>query len=183
MMRASPAVAIVPSAQRQGTGVLEIVSLRDQLEEAAMTQWGNQSWAAVPLRLVVGVILVVAGYIKLTGMDNTVNYFTNQGFPVPFLTAWFIALLEFFGGLALMAGFLVRPLGILYTVQFIIAALWVKFPNQGYTNTRIDLMIIAAAAALYFIGAGPLSIDAVRLKKARPSTVASGVPLEMGRPA
>jgi putative oxidoreductase len=135
--------------------------------EAAMTQLEKSNWAAIPLRVAVGVILVVAGYIKLTGMDNTVTYFTNQGFPVPVITAWFIALLEFFGGLALIAGFQVRYLGILYTIQFIVAALWVKFPNQGYTNTRIDLMIIAAAAALYFIGAGPLSIDAVRLEKAR----------------
>jgi putative oxidoreductase len=116
---------------------------------------------------VVGVILVVAGYIKLTGMDNTVNYFTNQGFPVPVVTAWFVALLEFLGGLALMAGFLVRHLAILYTIQFIVAALWVKFPNQGYTNTRIDLMLIAASAALYFIGAGPWSVDSARLEKAR----------------
>ena len=127
-----------------------------------MTQWGNPSWAAVPLRLVVGMILVVAGYIKLTGMDNTVNYFTNQGFPVPFVTAWFVALLEFFGGLSLIAGLFVRYLGILFTIQFIVAAFVVKMPNQGYTNARIDLMLIAASAALYFLGAGPLSVDAAR---------------------
>ena len=131
-----------------------------------MTSWGNPSWAAIPLRLVVGVILVVAGYIKLTGMDNTVNYFTNQGFPVPVVTAWFVALLEFFGGLSLIAGFLVRYLGILFTIQFIVAALWVKLPN-GYTNARIDLLMIAAAAALYFIGAGPLSADSARGEKMR----------------
>jgi putative oxidoreductase len=100
-------------------------------------------------------------------MENTVNYFTNQGFPVPVITAWFVALLEFFGGLALIAGFLVRHLAVLYTIQFIVAALWVKFPNQGYTNTRIDLLIIAASLALYFIGAGPWSIDSARPKLAR----------------
>ena len=133
-----------------------------------MTRWGNPSWAAVPLRLAMGVILVVAGYIKLTGMGNTITYFTNQGFPLPVVTAWFIALLEFLGGLALIAGFQVRNLGALFTIQFIVAALWVKFPNTWYTNSRIDMMLIAAGAALYFIGAGPLSIDAARPGTAPP---------------
>ncbi len=129
-----------------------------------MTKLGEPNWAAVPLRLVAGIVLVVAGYIKLTGMAGVIAYFGNNGFPVPVVTAWFIALLEFFGGLALLAGFQVRFLGAIYVIQFIVAALWVKFPGQGYTGTRIDLLMIASAAALFFLGAGPWSLDA-RLQK------------------
>ena len=125
-----------------------------------MTKWGEPSWAAVPLRLVAGIILVVAGYIKLTGMAGAITYFGNQGFPVPLVTAWFVALLEFVGGLALIAGFRVRFLGAIFAIQFIVAALWVKFPGVGYTAARIDLLLIASATALFFLGAGPWSIDA-----------------------
>jgi putative oxidoreductase len=59
--------------------------------------------AAVPLRLGTGIILLVAGYQKLMAMDNTVAYFAKLGFPVPVVTGWFIALLEFFG-VALILG-------------------------------------------------------------------------------
>ena len=130
-----------------------------------MKLWGESRWAAIPLRLVMGIILLVAGYMKLMAMEGTVVYFTKQGFPIPVATAWFIALLEFFGGLSLILGLFVRYLGILYTIEFIVAALWVKFPGVGYAQTRIDLMLIAAAAALYFLGAGPWSIDSLCLGK------------------
>ena len=130
-------------------------------------KWGDSSWAAIPLRVMVGIILVVAGYIKLTGMPGAITFFTNQGFPLPLVTAWFVALLEFVGGLALISGFLVRYLAAIYFIQFIVAAAWVKLPGAGYGASRIDLMIIAAAAALYFLGAGPWSIDGARLEKAR----------------
>lgn len=130
-----------------------------------MKRWGEASWAPIPLRLVMGVILVVSGYGKLMAMAGTAAYFTKQGFPIPVVTAWFIALLEFFGGLALVLGLFVRYLGILYTIEFIVAAVWVKFPGVGYLPTRLDLMLIAAAAALYFLGAGPCSIDSAWLEK------------------
>lgn len=130
-----------------------------------MVKWGESSWAAIPLRLMMGIILAVSGYGKLVAMAGTIAFFTKQGFPVPVATAWFIALLEFFGGIALLAGLFVRYLGILYTIEFVVAALWVKFPGVGYIATRIDLMLIAAAAALIFIGAGPWSVDSAWLEK------------------
>lgn len=130
-------------------------------------RWGKPTWASIPLRLMMGIILVVAGYLKLTGMAGTIGYFARLGFPVPPATAWFIALLEFFGGIALLLGLFVRYLGVLYTIEFIVAALVAKFPIVGYTQTRIDMMLIAAPAALFFLGAGPLSIDSVWLERER----------------
>jgi putative oxidoreductase len=119
------------------------------------------------MRLVVGIVLLVAGYGKLTGMAGTIANFTKWGLPVPAATAWFIALLEFCGGIALLLGLFVRYLGALYTIQFIVAALWVNFPLQGYQASRLVLMLIAGGAALFFLGASPLSIDSVWLEKER----------------
>lgn len=124
-------------------------------------------WAAVPLRLVMGIIFAVSGYTKLMAMAGTIEYFAKQGFPVPIVTAWFITLLELCGGIALLLGVFVRYLGLLYTIEFIVAAFWVKLPTQGYLAARIDLMLIAGAVALYFLGAGRWSIDSVWLEKRR----------------
>ena len=54
----------------------------------------RHSYAPVPLRLAMGVILSVAGYMKLVGIAGTIAYFTKLGFPVPVITAWFITLLD-----------------------------------------------------------------------------------------
>ena len=132
-----------------------------------MNDWRKPDWAAVPLRLAVGIILLVAGYQKLMAIDNTVAYFAKLGFPVPVVTGWFIALLECFGGAALILGLFVSYLGLIYTIAFIVAAFWVKLPGVGYAQSRLDIMILATAAALYFLGAGPWSIDSLWSYKKR----------------
>ena len=128
-------------------------------------RWGKPFWAAVPLRIVVAVIVGVSGYGKLTNMAGTIANFTKWGFAIPAATAWFIALLEFFGGIGLLVGLFVRYLGALYAIEFTVAVLWVNLPLQGYQASRLVLMLIAAAAALFFLGAGPLSIDSVWLER------------------
>jgi putative oxidoreductase len=125
----------------------------------------RHSYAPVPLRLVMGIILSVAGYMKLVGIAGTIDYFTKLGFPIPVVTAWFITLLELSGGIALILGLFVRYLGLIYTIEFIVAAFWVKLPMQGYAASRLDLMMLAGAAALYFLGAGRWSIDSIWLEK------------------
>jgi putative oxidoreductase len=123
------------------------------------------SYAPVPLRVVMGIIFSVAGYTKLVGIAGTIEYFAKLGFPFPVVIAWFIALLELGGGIALILGLFVRYLGLIYTIEFIIASFWVKLPMQGYAAARLDLMLLAGAIAIYFIGAGRWSIDSIWLEK------------------
>ena len=128
---------------------------------------GGARWAAVPLRLVTGIILVVSAYGKLMNMGGNIANFTKWGFPIPAVTGTFIMLLELLGGIALLLGLFVRYFGALFTIEFIVAALWVKFPLAGYQPSRIDMMLFGAALALLFLGAGPLSIDSVWLEKGK----------------
>ena len=125
----------------------------------------KRKWAPVPLRLAMGIIFTVSGYTKLMAMAGTIAYFAKLGFPIPVVTAWFITLLELCGGIALLLGLFVRYLGLLYTIEFIVAAFWVKLPTQGYLASRLDLMLLAGAVAFYFLGAGHWSIDSVWLEK------------------
>ena len=77
-------------------------------------KFGRPDWAALPLRLVMGSVLIVSGYGKLSHISNTVAFFAKYGFPIPVATAWFIGLLELFGGAALILGLFVRFLGLIY---------------------------------------------------------------------
>ncbi len=127
----------------------------------------NAHWAAIPLRLTIGIILLITGYTKLSHMPDTIAFFAKHDFPIPIATAWFIASLEFFGAVALILGLFVRLLGILYTIEFIIACVWVQLPATGYAQARLLFMLIAGGLALYLIGAGPLSIDSHWIEKGR----------------
>jgi putative oxidoreductase len=112
-----------------------------------------------------GIIFSLAGYTKLVGIAGTIEYFAKLGFPLPVVTAWFITVLELAGGIALILGLFVRYLGLLYTIEFIVASFWVKLPMQGYAAARLDLMLFAGAAALSFLGAVRWSIDSIWLGK------------------
>src|SRR5690349_15461110 len=75
------------------------------------SQTAGNGWALLPLRLMIGFGFAAHGYAKLhRGPDKFAVILASLGVPQPHLTAWVTALLEFFGGISLMAGAFVLPL-------------------------------------------------------------------------
>ena len=69
--------------------------------------WGlqNLEWAAVPLRIALGVIFIDAGLGKWRrGIRGTGDWFQSLGFPQPHLLAMGVASLELVGGALLLLG-------------------------------------------------------------------------------
>jgi uncharacterized membrane protein YphA (DoxX/SURF4 family) len=60
------------------------------------------------LRIFLAPIFILAGYGKLTGIENTAAWFEYLGMPAPVLMAWLAGLTEFIGGIAILVGFAVR---------------------------------------------------------------------------
>ena len=58
------------------------------------------------------------------------NVLTPLGFPRPLAWAYFLGVLEFFGGAALAVGFLTRPLALMFAVQMAIVTYW--HAGNGY---------------------------------------------------
>jgi putative oxidoreductase len=116
------------------------------------------NWAALPVRLVSGLIFVYYGADKLflnaqyTGMDA--SFFAALGIPFPELNVVLIGALEFFGGLALVGGFLTKLFAFLMIGNMGVAMLTSQ-------NFIIEGPLFAMAVALLLYGAGPLSVDAL----------------------
>ena len=124
------------------------------------------------LRLGVGLIFFFAGLGKLMGgIDGVAGFFGSIGIPLPGLMAPFITLLELLGGLALILGVLTRIFGILFIGDMIVAIIAAKWPAAvqagglvaGFSEIRLELLLIMASASLAILGAGALSIDAAWL--------------------
>lgn len=111
-------------------------------------------------RVLGGFILFWAGVGKLTGpgFSGIVGAFDRMGIIVPQVTGPFILLLELLGGAAVILGLFTRYLGVLFTIEFIVAFLAVKM-GAGYSNFRIDVALIAMSVLWATHGAGEWSLD------------------------
>jgi putative oxidoreductase len=114
--------------------------------------------AILLLRIGVGVIFIVAGWGKLTGIEGVQGFFGNVGIPLPGIMAWVVALVEFFGGIMVLFGAYTKIPYLLLAFIMLVAIFMVKLPD-GFSGLRIDLMLFLTSLALFFIGNGNYSVD------------------------
>lgn len=117
-------------------------------------------WALLALRAVLGVISVAHGCLKLKNLPRTADNFNSIGFRPGKLWGTLAALVEFFGGLLLILGYYAKPVAFALVVEFLVINIW-KWSRReplvgGY---ELDLLILAAALTVLFLGAGAFSLD------------------------
>lgn len=122
-----------------------------------------QPLALLVLRATLGAILVAHASHKVWGhMHEYANYISSLGIP-----AWLgpvSALTEFLGGVLLILGLFVRfaAFAILINMTVAIAKVHWKHGLLGAGGFEFPLSLAAIAFALTFLGAGAISIDAIR---------------------
>jgi len=140
----------------------------------------DDSLAPLALRVTAGTIFAAHGAQKLFGwfggygLEGTGQYMASLGLEPGYLMALMAGSAEFFGGLALIAGILVRPAAAALAFTMVIAiatAHWANgffLSNGGY---EFGLALLGMSVALVAQGAGALSIDnaITQLSKLRPS--------------
>jgi putative oxidoreductase len=136
----------------------------------------------LPLRLIIGFGFMAHGYAKLSkGVDGFANILQTIGVPAPGLTAWATALVEFFGGLAILAGAFVPIVSIPLVIVMVAAMLTVHLPfgfssvkliamtangaQFGTIGYEVNLLYIAGLLTLVLGGASPFSVDRLLVRR------------------
>ena len=119
--------------------------------------------ALLVLRVVVGVVFLAHGSQKLFvfGFGGVTHAFAGMGVPAPALTGPLTALVEFFGGLALITGLLTRIAGLGITLTMLGAISFVHL-SQGFfapKGIELPLTLLGGAITLAIAGAGRFSLD------------------------
>lgn len=136
--------------------------------------------ASLVLRVFVGILMIIHGFPKLFSKEARTQMIpAMKGMGIPRIGFELAGILETFGGLALLVGFLVRIAGILFAIEMV-ATTWLyltkltKVPmprgalepqfkaTHGYlTGWELDTVILASAIALMILGGGAYSLDAL----------------------
>jgi putative oxidoreductase len=113
------------------------------------------------LRLGLGIIFIFHGYPKLfTHLQQTAEAFAKMGLPAYF--AYIAGVLEFFGGILLIAGLFTRIAGLLLAAEMTVALVKVHgiLSNpMNVHNYEFPLACAVGSFALVGVGAGFISLD------------------------
>jgi putative oxidoreductase len=122
------------------------------------------------LRVAVAAVFINHGRQKLFvyGFAGVTGAFTQMGVPFPGVMGPLIGLLEFFGGIALVVGFLTRLLGVAFAFDMLGAILLVQL-KKGFSGYELEFLLLAASVALFLTGAGRFSVDAFLADRGKPS--------------
>jgi putative oxidoreductase len=123
---------------------------------------------AAPVRIVVGGILAAHGAQKLFGwfggygLEGTGAWMASIGLEPGYLMALLAGSAEFFGGLALVIGLLVRPAALLTAFTMLVAIVSVHLKNGLFMSNNgyeYGLVLLVVSIGLAIRGAGSLSVD------------------------
>lgn len=140
----------------------------------------HAGWAPLALRLAAGIIFVAHGAQKLFGwfgghgLEGTAGWMASIGLEPGLPLAVLAGGAEFFGGLALILGLLVRPAAVALAFTMLVAIFAVHWPNglfMANNGYEFALSLFAITIALAFGGAGKASIDELLARRTQGAEV------------
>ncbi len=134
----------------------------------------DAGFAPLALRLPIGITFMAHGAQKLFGwfggygLEGTGQWMASIGLTPGYLMALMAGSSEFFGGLLLIIGLLIRPSSAVLAFTMLMAIVTVHLDNGLFMSNNgyeFGLALLAATVSLAISGAGKMSIDSMIARK------------------
>lgn len=128
----------------------------------------NAGFSALALRIPAAIIFIAHGAQKLFawfggyGLEGTGQWMESIGLTPGYELTLLAGSAEFFGGIALLIGLMVRPAALLLSITMVVAIFSVHIANGLFMSNNgyeFGLALLAISVSLMFSGAGKLSLD------------------------
>jgi putative oxidoreductase len=123
----------------------------------------RQGTGLLIIRVITGIIFMAHGGQKLFqyGLAGVTESFTQMGVPLPGITAPLVAIIEFFGGFALVIGLLTRLAALGLAIDMLGAIVLVHLAGGFFLPAGYEfaLALFGASLGLAVGGPGILSVD------------------------
>jgi putative oxidoreductase len=114
-------------------------------------------FSPLPLRILVGIGLILHGVPKITDAHSAEGFFSSVGLPPELAIP--IGLLEVIGGIFILTGILTRISAGLIAIEMIGAVLNVKLGKGFIGGYELELLIVVICLSLFISGPGRFSIE------------------------
>lgn len=111
------------------------------------------------VRMAAGLTLVAVSISKFTKHETLVDSFERYSVPAPEVSVYVAGAIELVGGLVLLAGLLVRPVGVIVAIHFVVAIATGGRVDTDLYHVGLGGLLLAAGAFLAWSGAGRWSVD------------------------
>ena len=120
--------------------------------------------ALLAFRVIVGIVFIAHGWQKISeyGFGGQADAFALMGIPAPAVAAAFAIIVEFGGGIALLAGVLMPVVGVLLFVDMVGAFIYVHAGTEVFVDAggwELIAVLGFGALLLAVVGAGRFSLD------------------------
>ncbi len=115
--------------------------------------WCSTDSGLLVLRIGVGVIFILTGWMKVSNLSATVGFFATMGF-APFW-AYLVSFVELLGGIAVLLGLYTRLAAALLTVVMIVAIYVVR---NDMTMVMMPVSVFFSTLTLVLAGGGAYSL-------------------------
>ncbi|HKW42661.1 MAG TPA: DoxX family protein [Thermoplasmata archaeon] len=119
--------------------------------------------AALVGRVALGALFLVHGFPKIKNIKQPIGFVKGTGWPGGAVFAVLFTLLEFFGGIALILGFLTQVVAVLFVLEMLATTVFskTKLNKKFVLGYELDLAYAAFALVIAFLGPGVWSLDKI----------------------
>jgi len=117
----------------------------------------NADFGILILRIAIGLVFIVHGYMKLTNMSGTMAFFGMLG--IPAFMAYIVMIVELLGGILILSGFFVQFVGIALAIIMAVAIGTTSGGKGPFGGHELEMVLLFCNLAVAVLGAGKYSLQ------------------------